>query len=1067
MNLAGRYIYIGTLILVIVALAGLATAQNTINTVAGGKTNEGLATGTVVIYPTGVAVDQVGNLYIAAPEMGVVYKVNPAGNFTLIAGGGTGGDGPATEASLGYPTHVALDSTGRYLFIPEVYGFKVRRLDLQTGIITTVAGNGSGGFSGDGGVATEANLSYPYHVAVDKDGNFFIADEGNFRVRRVDALTGTITTVAGNGTLGFGCDYGLATSVSLTGRVALAIDPDGYLLIDDTDATCVRRLDVQSDMITTVVGGGMYPWDMTVDRAGNYFLADFSGFVMRWEAGTQTLGPYAGIGVESYSGDGGPATSAGVNYPQGIAVDPFGNVFVADSLNNRIRRIDAITQMITTVAGGGGGGDGGPATGAFLYRPAGMVADASGNLFLIDVGRIRRVDAETGVITTVAGNGSAVSSGDGSPAIAAGIINPQGVAVDGEGNVYVATTNDNWQRPPGAIRRIDAKTGVITTVAGSGWGFGGDGGPATGASLSSNRLAVAADAAGNLYIADTENYRIRRVDAQTGIINTVAGNGTPTFSGDGGPAVDAGMFPTAVAVDRDDNFFIADGNRVRRVDAKTGNINTVAGNGGYGSIGEGGPATDASLFSPADVKVDSAGNLYIADSWPGIVRRVDGETGIIVTVAGTPFVGPQPGLGDGGPATDASLSGPSGIALDGLGHLFIGDTYNYRARRVDLKSMVKISATTLAFDDQATGTASAAQTVTLTNSGGANLTINNVTLDGQFVQTNDCPVPPATLHPGSLCTITVAFKPLIGETLSGAITISDDAYDAPRTIQLSGTGFGPPVDTTPPAITCAAAPGWHADNVSIACTAADSGVGLANAGDASFSLSTSVAPGTETVNASSNSHQVCDKANNCAAAGPIAGIMIDRKAPAISVTVPTGAYTVNQAVTAQYSCADNGSGVGSCLGPVASGAALSTSSPGIYSFTVNAADNAGNSSSSSSSYTVSYGACILYDSTKAAKAGSTVPIKLQLCDANNHDVSAPTIVVHATSVVQISSSASYLVQDAGNANPDYDFRFDSTLGPSGGYVFNLKTSGLTTGTYGLTFTAGTDPTPHTAYFQIR
>jgi hypothetical protein len=276
-------------------------------------------------------------------------------------------------------------------------------------------------------------------------------------------------------------------------------------------------------------------------------------------------------------------------------------------------------------------------------------------------------------------------------------------------------------------------------------------------------------------------------------------------------------------------------------------------------------------------------------------------------------------------------------------------------------------------------------------------------------------------------------------------------------------------DTTPPTISCGAAPtGWQNSNVSIACTASDSGSGLANAADASFSLPTSVASGTETANASTSSHQVCDIANNCATAGPISGIMIDMKAPSITINTPTsnGSFVLNSAVASSYTCADGGSGVASCAGPVASGTNLITSSVGSQTFTVNAKDNVGNPSSASASYTVSYGICQLYDSTKAAKSGSTIPLKLDLCDANGNDVSNPAIVVHAASMVQVSTNASTAIEDAGNSNPDSDFRFDSTLGTAGGYIFNLQTSGLAIGTYTLSFTAGTDPVPHSISFQV-
>ena len=284
----------------------------------------------------------------------------------------------------------------------------------------------------------------------------------------------------------------------------------------------------------------------------------------------------AGSGPPGYSGDGGPATSAQLNSPQGVAVDASGNFFIADTGNNRIRRVDAATGIITTVAGNGVGGysgDGGPATSASLNQPNGVAVDSSGNLFIADTGnhRIRRVDAVTGTITTVAGNGTQGFSGDGGAATSAELNFPYGVAVDGSGNLFIADTGNN------RIRRVDAATSVISTVAGDGTtGLSGDGGPAISASLNSP-YGVGVDGSGNLFIADTQNNLIRMVDASSGEITTVAGGGNNV---EFGPATDANLAgPQGLGVDATGNFLIADteNNRVSRVDASSGTIVAIAG----------------------------------------------------------------------------------------------------------------------------------------------------------------------------------------------------------------------------------------------------------------------------------------------------------------------------------------------------------------------------------------------------------------------------------------------------------------------------------------------------------
>ena len=333
----------------------------------------------------------------------------------------------------------------------------------------------------------------------------------------------------------------------------------------------------------------------------------------------------AGTGVAGYSGDGGPATSAQINKPTGAAVDASGNIYIVDTLNNRIRKVDAATGIIQTVAGTGGAGysgDGGPATSAEIKNPVGVAVDASGNIYIADTEnhRIRKVDAATGIIQTVAGTGVGGDSGDGGPATSAQLRKAQGVTVDASGNIYIADTLN--QR----IRKVDAPTGIIQTVAGTGVaGYSGDGGPATSAQIK-NPAVVAVDASGNIYIGDTDNHRIRKVDPATGIIQTVAGTGVAGYSGDGGPATSAQIKnPAVVAVDASGNIYIGDtdNHRIRKVDPATGIIQTVAGTGVAGYSGDGGLATSAQLKKAQGVTVDASGNIYIADTENYRIRKVD------------------------------------------------------------------------------------------------------------------------------------------------------------------------------------------------------------------------------------------------------------------------------------------------------------------------------------------------------------------------------------------------------------------------------------------------------------
>ena len=388
------------------------------------------------------------------------------------------------------------------------------------------------------------------------------------------------------------------------------------------------------------------------------------------------------------------AITASLYYPAGVAVDGRGNLYLADTDNNRIRKVDPY-GIITTVAGQGPfgyAGDGGPATNAILNHPNGVAVDAAGNLYIADTynSSIRLVKP-AGTITTLAGGTSAGFGGDGGLATNALLNFPYGVAVDGAGNVFIADTDNN------RIRKVDTQ-GVITTVAGSitGAGYGGyagDGGLAINADLNQPQ-GVAIDASGEIFIADSINERVRKVNA-SGIISTVAGIGLAAYSGDGGAATNAALAdPLAVAVDLNGNLLIADeGNAsIRQVDIN-GTITTVAGNRTWGYGSDNVPAVSTELNAPAGVAVDAFGTIYIADTYNQRIRMVN-AAGIIATIAGNGF-GAGTGYGgesfpgnggysgDRGPATLAELNEPSGVAADGAGNVYVADDFNNRVRRVN------------------------------------------------------------------------------------------------------------------------------------------------------------------------------------------------------------------------------------------------------------------------------------------------------------------------------------------------------------------------------------------------
>ncbi len=677
-------------------LAGTAWAQQQagyrIDTIVGLQgVRDGLtAEEAVLSLPYDVAADGSGNVYIADSNNHRIRRIDADGTITTVAGTGTAGfsgdGGPATAAQLDFPTSVAVDGSGN-LYIADVFNRRIRRVDAG-GTITTVLGGGGAGSSGEGVLPTAAHLYNPIGVAVGGFGNLYISNYSTHRILRVDAF-GMITTVAGTGAAGFSGDDGAATAAQLNRPSNVALDSSGNLYIADTGNQRIRKVDTNGT-ITTVAGTGTagfsgdgeaataaqldFPTGAALDSSGNLYIADTGNQRIRKVDAGGTITTVAGTGTQGSSGDGGAATAAQLNNPIGVGLDGSGNLYIADTRNNRIRKVDA-GGTITTAAGTesqGSRGVGGRATEAQLDFPIDVVVDDdSGNLYIADSSnhRILKVDAG-GTITAAAGTGSHGFRGDGGPATAARLRFPHGAAVDGSGNLYIADTRNH------RIRKVGAG-GTITTVAGTGTdGFGGDSGPASAAQL--NRPAgVAVDGSGNLFIADTNNHRIRKVDAE-GTITTVAGTSGQGFSGDSGPATAAQLNgPNGVAVDGFGNLYIADTNnhRIRKVGAD-GTITTVAGTGTAVFSGDGRPATAAQLNGPNGVAVDSSGNLYIADTNNHRIRKVDTRR-TITTVAGTGTAGFS---GDSGPATDARLNGPNGVAVDGFGNLFIADTNNHRIR---------------------------------------------------------------------------------------------------------------------------------------------------------------------------------------------------------------------------------------------------------------------------------------------------------------------------------------------------------------------------------------------------
>ena len=567
---------------------------------------DGSGTSAQFNFPSGVAVDAEGNVYVADGDNHLIRKITAEGLVSTLAGSTEGfRDGAGTSAQFRYPIGVEVDAAGN-VYVADYFNNRIRKITPE-GLVSTLAGSTEGFRDGSG---RSAQFDKPSSVEVDAAGNVYVADLNNHLIRKVTP-EGLVSTLAGS-TEGFRDGAGTSAQFS-------------------------------------------YPIGVAVDTEGNVYVADESNNLIRKITPEGVVSTLAGSTVGFRDGSG---TSAQFSFPTDVAVDTEGNVYVADGDNNLIRKITP-EGLVSTLAGSIWGLRDGSGTSAEFNYPIGVELDAAGNVYVADSDNhlIRKITPE-GVVSTLAGSTEGFRDGAGR---SAQFNYPYGVAVDAAGNVYVADESNNL------IRKITPE-GVVSTLAGSTEGSAD--GAGTSAQFNSP-TDVAVDAAGNVYVADLVNHLIRKITPE-GLVSTLAGS-TEGFRDGSGRSAQFNS-PAGVTVDAEGNVYVADylNDRIRKITPE-GLVSTLAGSTEGFSDGSG---TSAQFNGPAGVTVDATGNVYVADEFNHRIRKVTPE-GLVSTLAGS-TVGFRDGIG-----RSAQFNRPSGVAVDATGNVYVADLVNHRIRRIE------------------------------------------------------------------------------------------------------------------------------------------------------------------------------------------------------------------------------------------------------------------------------------------------------------------------------------------------------------------------------------------------
>jgi D-alanyl-D-alanine dipeptidase len=647
--------------------------------------------------PLGVATDNSGNVYVADSGNHTIRKITAGGAVTTLAGlaGSQGSaDGIGSAARFYFPDGVAADGSGN-VYVADSGNHTIRKI-TPAGTAATLAGLAGSQGSADG-IGSAARFNDPEGVATDSSGNVYVADAGNHTIRKITPA-GAVTTLAGLPGSSGSAD-GTGSAARFANPFGVATDGSGTVYVADTNNNAIRKI-TSAGFVSTLAGlaGSQgsadgtgstarfaLPFAVATDSGGNVYVADSYNETIRKITPAGVVTTLAGLARNSGSADG-TASAARFSDPEGLFTDAGGTVYVADAGNHTIRKITP-AGAVTTLAGlavGSGSADG-PGTAARFSSPSGVATDSSRNVYVADAGNytIRKITS-AGVVTTLAGLAETFGSADG-PGSTARFISPYGVATDNSGSLYVADTFNN------TIRQV-TPSGFVSTVAGLGGisGRGSADGPLSTARFS-NPFGVATDSSGNVYVADTGNNTIRKITPQ-GFVTTLAGLAGSSGSADGTGITARFNSPVAAATDGSGNVYVADTNNhtIRKI-TPAGAVTTLAGLAGSSGSADG-TGSAARFKGPRGVFADSSGTVYVADSGNNTIRIIT-SAGAVTTLAG--LAGSLGAAADGTGST-ARFANPSGVATDSSGNIYVADSGSNTIRlgRVALGDVAVIDVST-------------------------------------------------------------------------------------------------------------------------------------------------------------------------------------------------------------------------------------------------------------------------------------------------------------------------------------------------------------------------------------